>query len=170
MRNQYCTTDGDRSSDLCRAASADEQRFQPRHEAAEVDAAQQPALRALRRLLEPRRKRAACAEDQRLDRSLRELELCREMVVRPLAFEGLRGLAAVAVVEGDAKRAATLAGAADAHRYDKVQDPVEGRLDETFLKPARTRCGTDAWNSAARDGSVLSFEDAIAYALEEPRS
>jgi hypothetical protein len=99
-----------------------------------------------------------------------ELRLCREMVVRPVVFEGLRGLAAVAVVHGDAKRAATLVGAADAHRYNRPEDPVEARLDETFFKPARTRYGTDAWNAAAREGSVLSFEDAIAYALEEPRA
>ena len=30
-----------------------------------------------------------------------ELTLCRDMVVRPVVFEGLRGLAAVAVVHGD---------------------------------------------------------------------
>jgi predicted ATPase/class 3 adenylate cyclase len=99
-----------------------------------------------------------------------ELRLCREMVVRPVVFEGLRGLAAVAVVQGDAKRAATLIGAADAHRYERPEDPVEARLDETFFEAARTRCGTDAWNAAAREGSTLSFEDAIAYALEEPRA
>ena len=98
-----------------------------------------------------------------------ELTLCRDMVVRPVAFEGLRGLAAVAVVHGDDERAATLVGAADAHRYDQPEDPVEARLDATFFEPARTRCGTDAWNAAAREGSALSFEDAIAYALEEPR-
>ena len=94
-----------------------------------------------------------------------ELALCREMVVRPVAFEGLRGLAAVAVVHGDDERAATLVGAADAHRYDKAEDPVEARLDGAFFEPARTRYGTDAWNAAAREGSALSFEDAIAYAL-----
>jgi hypothetical protein len=95
-----------------------------------------------------------------------ELTLCRDMVVRPVVFEGLRGLAAVAVVEGDDERAARLVGAADAHRYDQAPDPVVARLDETFFEPARTRSGTEAWNAAAREGSVLSFEDAIAYALE----
>ena len=99
-----------------------------------------------------------------------ELTLCREMVVRPVMFEGLRGLAAVAVVHCDTTRAATLVGAAGAHRYDGPEDPVEVRLDETFFEPARTRCGTDAWSAAVREGSVLSFEDAIAYALEEPRA
>jgi predicted ATPase/class 3 adenylate cyclase len=98
-----------------------------------------------------------------------ELSLCRDMVVRPVAFEGLRGLAAVAVVQGDDKRAATLVGAADAHRYDKADDPVEARIDATFFEPARARCGSEAWNAAAREGSMLSFEDAIAYALEESR-
>jgi predicted ATPase/DNA-binding SARP family transcriptional activator len=97
----------------------------------------------------------------------KELALCREMVAQPVAFEGLRGLAAVAVVRGDAKRAATLVGAAAAHRYEKPEDPVETRLDETFFEPARTRCGTDTWDTAAREGGMLSFEDAIAYALEE---
>ena len=99
-----------------------------------------------------------------------ELTLCRDVVVRSVVFEGLRGLAAVAAVHDDAKRAATLVGAADAHRYDGPEDPVETRLDETFFQPGRARCGIDTWNAAARDGSMLSFEDAIAYALEEPRA
>jgi predicted ATPase len=98
-----------------------------------------------------------------------ELSLCGEMVGRTVVFEGLRGLAAVAVVYGDDKRAATLVGAADAHRYDRPEDPVKARLDETFFEPARARCGTDAWDAAAREGSALRFEDAIAYALEESR-
>jgi hypothetical protein len=98
------------------------------------------------------------------------LGLCSEMVIRFGLFGGLRGLAAVAVVQGDDKRAATLVGAADTRRYDKPEDPVEARLDETFFKPARTRYGTDAWDAAAREGSALSFEGAIAYAFEEPRA
>jgi hypothetical protein len=92
------------------------------------------------------------------------------MVVRPVAFEGLRGLGAVAAVRDDDRRAATLVGAADAHRYEQPTDPVEARLDETFFEPARTRCGVDAWDTAAREGSRFSFEDAIAYALEERRA
>jgi predicted ATPase len=94
-----------------------------------------------------------------------ELTLCREMVVRSSLFEGLRGLAAVAVVDGDAERAATLVGAADAHRYDLAEDAVEARLDQEFFAPARTRSASDTWNDAAREGSLLSAEDAIAYAL-----
>jgi len=99
-----------------------------------------------------------------------ELTLSREFVVRPVAFEGLRGLAAIAVLTGDDERAATLVGAAEVHRYNTPEDRVEARLDETFFDPARTRCGISAWNAAARQGSELGFEGAIAYALEEPRA
>ena len=79
-----------------------------------------------------------------------ELSLCRDMVVRPVVNEGLRGLAAVAVVNGDAKRAATLLGAAETHHYDAPEYPVNARLDETFFEPARARCPADLWNAAAR--------------------
>jgi predicted ATPase/class 3 adenylate cyclase len=99
-----------------------------------------------------------------------ELTLCRDLVFLPFASEGLAGLAAVSAVDGDDHRAACLVGAAAEHRYGQPKDPIDARLDETFLEPARTRHGADAWDAAAREGSVLSFEDAIAYALEEPRA
>jgi hypothetical protein len=99
-----------------------------------------------------------------------ELGLCREMVVRPVVFEGSRGLAALAVMHGDYKHAAILVGAADAHRYDQVEDPLDARLDKTFFEPARKRCGIRTWDAAARHGRTLSFEDAIAYALAQPRA
>ena len=98
-----------------------------------------------------------------------ELRLCRELVVLPHASEGLEGLAAVAAVRGDDHRAARLLGAAAEDRRDRADDPVEARLDTEFFEPARTRHGADAWDAAARDGGTLSFDDAIAYALQEPR-
>jgi hypothetical protein len=99
-----------------------------------------------------------------------ELRLCREMVVRPIVFEGLRGLAAVAAVHGDDRRAATLVGAADAHRYDEPEDAVDARLNTACFEPARKRHGADAWDAITRHGGALNFEDAIAYALEEARN
>lgn len=55
-------------------------------------------------------------------------------------------------------------------RIRATQDPVKVRLDETFFERSGARCGIDAWNAAAREGNVMSFEDAIAYALNEPRA
>jgi predicted ATPase len=98
-----------------------------------------------------------------------ELELCRELVVRPFASEGLNGLAAIAVLGNDLDRAARLAGAALEYRYGQPADPVEHRLDATFFEPARRRWGADTWDAAARSGAALSFDDAIVYALDEPR-
>ena len=96
-----------------------------------------------------------------------ELTLSRDLVVLPFASEGLAGLAAVSAVQGDDDRAARLVGAAAEHRYGQPNDPVDARLDGTFFEPARTRHGADAWDAAAREGSALGFEDAIAYALQD---
>jgi hypothetical protein len=49
-----------------------------------------------------------------------------------------------------------------------TEDPVEARLEAAFFEPARARHGTGAWTAAARAGRALSFEAAIAYALEAP--
>src|SRR3954447_23427763 len=97
-----------------------------------------------------------------------ELKLCREMVVLPVASEGLLGLAAVATVRADGDRAARLLGAALAHRYGQAKDRVDARLYSAFFDVARPRHGADAWDAAAREGDALSFEHAIAYALDEP--
>jgi hypothetical protein len=104
--------------------------------------------------------RAACRE---------LLALSRDLVVLPAAAWGLTGLAAVAARRDDLDRAARLAGAAAAHRYDEPEDPVGARLHATFLVPARARRGPDAWDAAFREGEALSFEDAIGYALGNSR-
>jgi predicted ATPase/DNA-binding SARP family transcriptional activator len=94
-----------------------------------------------------------------------ELEICHKLVALPIASEGLLGLAAVAVVDGNLSRAARLRGAATAHGYGQQQDAVEARLEEAFFEAAGTSHGADAWEAAVREGAHLSFENAIAYAL-----
>jgi predicted ATPase len=98
-----------------------------------------------------------------------QLTLCRELVVLPVAFEGVIGLAGVAAVREDFDRAARLVGASASHRYSEPLDAVDARLRETFFKPARARSGGDAWDGAVRKGAALSFKEAIAYALDESR-
>ena len=99
-----------------------------------------------------------------------ELELCRELVALPIAAEGLLGLAAVAVVHGDLSHAARLRGAAATHRHGVQQDAVEARLEAVFFASARTRHGADAWDTDVRQGAQLSFDAAIAYALDQRRA
>jgi predicted ATPase len=97
-----------------------------------------------------------------------ELRLCRELVDRHYISEGLRGLAAVAAAHGDHHRAARLVGASSAHRYGQPFDVIEARLDASFFDAARAQCGTKAWDTAAREGGLLTFDDAIANALQDP--
>ena len=94
-----------------------------------------------------------------------QLDVARELVVLPVVFEGLRGLAAVAARHGDFDRAARLYGAAEAHRYEEPEHPIDARLHDTFFAPALARDGTEAWDTAERAGAALGLRDAIAYAL-----
>ena len=123
----------------------------------------------------PRQPRAGRAADRRHRRRSRRVPRGAQRSAAswsscPFASEGLRGLAAVAAVRGDdaPRRAARRRRRRTPLR--PAEDPVEARLDATFFEPARTRYGADAWDAAAREGGTLSFEDAIAYALEEPRA
>jgi hypothetical protein len=97
-----------------------------------------------------------------------EVRLVRELVVLPFTSEALSGLAAVAAADGDDARAARLHGASAAHRYGEPMTILDARLDAAFFAPARVRFGAEPWEATARDGAALSFEDALAYALEEP--
>jgi hypothetical protein len=91
------------------------------------------------------------------------------MMILPAAHEALRGLAAVAIVDGDVRPAARLIGAATGHRYGDPEDPVDARLHTTFFARTRARHGADAWTALLREGAALNFKDAVAYALQEPR-
>jgi predicted ATPase/class 3 adenylate cyclase len=108
--------------------------------------------------------------DSARDEFREELRLCRELVDLPFASEGLRGLAAVAAVRDDLHRAARLVGASNVHRYGQQYDAIEARLDTAFFEAGRERYGTVAWHTAVQEGAALSFQDAIAYALEEPHA
>jgi predicted ATPase len=100
--------------------------------------------------------------------SLRDaLELSRKLVVRPFARLSLVGLAALAAMHDDSYRAAKLAGAATTHGYGEPETPDEAAVEASFIQPARTRHGAAAWDAAAREGAALSFDEAIAYALED---
>jgi predicted ATPase/DNA-binding SARP family transcriptional activator len=96
-----------------------------------------------------------------------ELEIARELVVRPIASEGLLGLAGLTAGAGDLRRAARLRGASEANMYDQPQDEILARVEATFLRPARERLGAAEWDAAVRQGAALDYQDAIAYALEE---
>jgi len=80
----------------------------------------------------------------------------------------MQGLAAVAAARGEARRAARLLGVAEAlleaaglvlHAYAKSE------LYERAASSSRERLDELAWTAARNEGRVMSFEEAVAYAL-----
>jgi predicted ATPase/DNA-binding SARP family transcriptional activator len=81
----------------------------------------------------------------------------------------LEGFAMTAAALGRVVRAARLAGAAHAVRQE-VGGPLavpETAIFERNLTPARRRLDADTWNTAWAEGARLSFDEAIAEALQE---
>jgi hypothetical protein len=84
----------------------------------------------------------------------------------------MEGLACVEGATGEAERGAKLFGAAQAQReaVGYLHAPREHALREPYLAAAHSRVSDAAWAKAWNEGYSLTFEDAIAYALEEGAS
>ena len=98
------------------------------------------------------------------DRFAEQLELCGEHGMSWLAAEGICGLAAVAVCQGEPERAARLLGAAESLAA-VLSDAVGVRLEQEFFTPARERIGEEHWRAAYADGAGLGFDEAVSLAL-----
>lgn len=105
--------------------------------------------------------RIETAEDM-LEKNVRGLQA---VGLKRVAAEALCGLAGVAGARGDANRAATLLGAAEAaiEEADSPPSRVELRIAEHLL----SRLGSDAFEVARREGRRLALPDAVGYALAE---
>jgi hypothetical protein len=93
-----------------------------------------------------------------------QLRICADQASW-LAAESLMGFAAIAARRGDPELAARLLGAA-ASLGPLAEDTVSVQLDSQFFAPARRTIGDERWRAAEADGARLSFDDAIATALE----
>lgn len=98
------------------------------------------------------------------------LALSRQLGDKLVAAEALDGLACSA--SGDAERVARLFGAAEALReaVGYRQEPREHALREPCLAAVRPRLTEARWDAVWAEGRGLGFEEAIAYALEKPRT
>ena len=114
---------------------------------------------------------ALISDDHQKAESFHEesLLLCRELGDRLIGSESLEGLACVAAAGGGAERAARLFGAAEALREAAgyQQAPRARSLRELYLAAARSQVGEAAWVEAWEEARSLTFEEAIAYALEK---
>jgi predicted ATPase len=91
----------------------------------------------------------------------RELGNARESV------STLYGLAGVAALDGDADRTARLGAAADTNRamWGHVPGPLDAGIHVRLLDAARALTDAVAWQAAGQEGSALSLDEAVDYAL-----
>ena len=108
----------------------------------------------------PERARALYAESMRM---------CLELGDTLAAPETLLGLAYAAEARGEAERAAGLFGACEALRevMGAPPEPGESALQEPYLSAAHSQLREDEWQEVWAEGGVMSFEEAVSYALDE---
>src|SRR5205814_5029159 len=97
------------------------------------------------------------------------LELAWQHQDRLCVRMALPGLAGLATLEGDPKRALRLAGAASALEENAgiwAFPPIQAR-QQHWLATAREALDTDAQSLAWNDGRAMTLDQVIAYALEE---
>jgi len=98
------------------------------------------------------------------------LMLCRQLGDKLGAAESLEGLACVAEKGGETERSARLFGAADSlfRALNKPRLPGDRALAlrEPYLSAAQSRANQAAWE----EGSKLTFEEAVEYALSGKQS
>jgi predicted ATPase/class 3 adenylate cyclase len=97
------------------------------------------------------------------------LTLSHELGDKRTIVECLHGLAGVAAVQAEPLRSAVLAGAAESlHAAIKAPpSPAERSVGERFLSLARAASDDESFESGWERGRQLSYEAAIAYALEK---
>jgi predicted ATPase len=105
----------------------------------------------------------------------RALALCRESLVLSRKLDNktliafcLTTLAGVIQVVGDAARAGRLFGAAESllQSSDAVLDPGGALNYDSDLTASRTRLGESVFEEAQAEGQAMTFEQAVAYALQ----
>jgi tetratricopeptide (TPR) repeat protein len=96
------------------------------------------------------------------------LVLCRELGDKLIGLESIEGFACAAGAGGAAERAARLLGAAEALREAAgYQQATRARsLREPYLAAARSQIDETAWTTAWEEGRSMTFEKAVAYALQ----
>ena len=110
-------------------------------------------------------------EHERAARYLREsLVLASELAEKVDCAYCMQGLAAVSEVQGEPRRAARLLGAAEA-LLEAAEFVLYAQANNEphrhAASVARDLLGDQAWTAAHDEGRAMSFEEAVAYALDE---
>ncbi|HEY9420312.1 MAG TPA: tetratricopeptide repeat protein, partial [Thermoanaerobaculia bacterium] len=110
-------------------------------------------------------------EHGRADHYFREaLAIAHEMRDRMDAAYCIQGLAATAGARGEPRRVARMLGSADA-LLESTGAPIRATADrglhQRTASGARERLGESAWTAAWNEGQVMTFDEAVAYALAD---
>jgi predicted ATPase/class 3 adenylate cyclase len=99
------------------------------------------------------------------------LELARGPRLQLQSAEALGGLAGVAASLREVGEAARLKGAAQAiyEKIDAPLTPIDCRIEERLICPVRV-AHEQAFEAAYAEGRAMSYDDAVAYGLDEGRS
>jgi tetratricopeptide (TPR) repeat protein len=102
------------------------------------------------------------------ERYAESLLLCKELGDKKNIVNVLSGLGAVAVLLADLPRAARLVAAAETLRLsiDAGWEAAEGRIYEHTLAAVRAGLAKDAFDVAWGEGSVMTVDEAVSYALD----
>ncbi len=101
------------------------------------------------------------------------LRLSSKLANKANSASSIRGLATVAEARGELRRAARLLGAAEAlleaaglvlYAYTAY---TSNEPNQRAASAAREQLGDQAWTAAHDEGRAMSFDEAVAYALDE---
>jgi predicted ATPase/DNA-binding XRE family transcriptional regulator len=106
-------------------------------------------------------------DDERATHLFTERSFLRNLDLRVSVPEALVGLAATACIQGQAERAAQLAGAAEALRglFGTFISPTVQSINTEYVARARSQMEAERFTAAWETGRAMSFEQVIAYAV-----
>jgi predicted ATPase/class 3 adenylate cyclase len=95
------------------------------------------------------------------------LRTCQHIGDTRVSLEAMRGIAAVAAVGGDLRRAAVLCVAIDSlHRKcGGTPSSAEVVMEAQLIAPARERVGAEEWSAAGAIGAEMDHDTAIEWAI-----
>jgi tetratricopeptide (TPR) repeat protein len=100
------------------------------------------------------------------------LAVYHELADAPNIAKVLEGFAGLAAAEGKLRRSARLWGGADAlhEALSLPMPPVDHITNDPYIEAVRTALGEGAFAAAWAEGRAMTFQEAIAYALEDATS
>jgi predicted ATPase len=105
--------------------------------------------------------------DEASDLFAQSLALTTDLGHRQFAVNTIHGLAGVAAARGDSHRAAALEALAEHHErmFGHMPTAADAGIHLRYLRELRAVTEEEVWDLASHEGSAMTFEEGVAYAL-----